>query len=269
MIGADGVPVVKVYKAAGEAMKGVATKLGADGSLDLGAAFPGIKEAGTYYVVWKDAPPLVVEALRNPVPWQYAKDKPGDARSIISQFTSGKPVITHIVPLEEAVITTDKGVVKAKFAYDVAPHTVENFIDLAKQGMYDDSAFHRIIKGFMIQGGDSLANAADGAGSGGPGYNIAAELSDKKHEKGTLSMARMGFSVDTAGSQFFIMHGKTPSLDGDYTAFGDVFEGMEVVDAIAGTPAEAGSGAVAPGSRPKIVSVRIVPAMPEVYGIKK
>ena len=96
------------------------------------------------------------------------------------------------------------------------------------------------------------------------------ELSEKKHEKGTLSMAmRMGFSVDSAGSQFFIMHGRTPSLDGDYTAFGDVFEGMNVVDAIASTPSEAGSGAVAPGSRPKIVSVRIVPAMPEVYGIKR
>ena len=133
------------------------------------------------------------------------------------------------MPLQEAVITTDKGVIKAKFAYDVAPHTVENFIDLAKQGMYDDSAFHRIIKGFMIQGGDSLANAAwMEVGSGGPGYNIAAELSDKKHEKGTLSMARMGFSVDTAGSQFFIMHGKTPSLDGDILRrFGDVFEGIE------------------------------------------
>ena len=117
--------------------------------------------------------------------------------------------------------------------------------------------------------GDSLANDSAKAGSGGPGYNITAELSDKKHEKGTLSMARMGFSHDTAGSQFFLMHEKTTSLDGEYTAFGDVYEGIDVVDAIAGTKSERGSGAVAPGDRPKIVSMKVVPATADVYGIKK
>jgi peptidyl-prolyl cis-trans isomerase B (cyclophilin B) len=131
----------------------------------------------------------------------------------------------------------------------------------------------------MIQGGDAYANTPK-AGQGGPGYEIDHEFSDKKHVRGVLSMARSGQDVrnpagtvmttqyDTAGSQFFIMHGTAPNLDGIYSAFGDVFDGMSVVDAIARTPSDPESGAVT-GARPKILSIKIVPATPETYGLKK
>jgi peptidyl-prolyl cis-trans isomerase B (cyclophilin B) len=119
----------------------------------------------------------------------------------------------------------------------------------------------------MIQGGDAYANSADLAGMGGPGHAIVDEFSDKKHVKGVLSMANSNNAqanrVDTSGSQFFIMHGTQPSLDGSYNAFGDVFEGIEVVDTIATTTqvdrTPAGNGRVT-GTKPKITSIRILPA---------
>jgi peptidyl-prolyl cis-trans isomerase B (cyclophilin B) len=262
----DGTPAFTVYSVVnGEPLKASAAAMSADGTVNLAAVFPAISKIGTYYLVWQDATPLVIETLHNPVPWEAVKKGMVGAQ----QFTSGDPVITHIVPLEYALITTDKGLIKAKFSYDAAPHTIDNFIDLAKHGMYDNSAFHRIMKGFMIQGGDSLANSPDRAGTGGPGYEVPAEVSDKKHVKGTLSMARMGFSMDTAGSQFFIMHGRTPSLDGEYSAFGDVIDGLDIVDKIADTPSEQGSGAVKTEDRPRILSIKILPATLEMYGIKK
>jgi peptidyl-prolyl cis-trans isomerase B (cyclophilin B) len=241
----------------------------ADGSVDVSAVYPDVRKAGTYVVVWKDAEPLVIETLRNPMPWAAIMDDkrfPADQRSaIVKRLESDPPVVTHIVPLQFAVITTDRGEIKAKFAYDVAPHTVDNFVSLSNQKFYDGTVFHRIISGFMIQGGDALGNT-DRAGSGGPGYHVDAEFSDKKHERGTLSMARSG--IDAAGSQFFIMHQKKEHLDGQYTAFGDVISGMDVVDEIAKTPADKGSGAVK-GVKPKIESIRILPATAEMYGIGK
>ena len=273
VVAADGSPVFKAFDAVtGAALKPAVETAGPDAGVDVAKYYPQLKDPGTYYLTWKDSAPLVVETLRNPVPWGYAKSgalPAAEQQNMIRQFTTGAPVITHLVAAEIVVFTTDKGVIKAKFSYDAAPHTIDNFVDLARHGMYDNSAFHRILKGFMIQGGDSLANDASRAGSGGPGFDVAAEISEKKHEKGTLSMARMGFSLDTAGSQFFIMHDKTPSLDGEYTAFGDVFEGLDVVDAIAATKSEKGTGAVAPADRPKIVSVKILPGTAEIYGIKK
>ena len=124
-------------------------------------------------------------------------------------------------------------VIKAELYPQVAPNTVNNFISLVKKGFYDGVIFHRVISGFMLQGGDP-----DGTGMGGPGYSIKGEFTqngfqnDLKHEPGVLSMART-MMPNSAGSQFFIMHEAAPHLDGAYAAFGKVTEGMDVVNAIA------------------------------------
>lgn len=125
--------------------------------------------------------------------------------------------------------------IKAELYPKTAPNTVNNFISLIKQGYYNGLIFHRVIKGFMIQGG-----CPEGSGMGGPGYSIKGEFSgngfqnDLKHGEGVLSMAR-SMMADSAGSQFFIMHKDSPHLDGQYAAFGKVIEGMEYVNAIAET----------------------------------
>ena len=127
----------------------------------------------------------------------------------------------------------DGGIIKAELYPDIAPISVENFVKLAGSGFYNGLIFHRVIPGFMIQGG-----CPDGPGMGGPGYTIKGEFAsngvknDLKHERGVLSMAR-AMNPDSAGSQFFIMHETSPHLDGDYAAFGKVIEGMDVVDKIA------------------------------------
>ena len=133
-------------------------------------------------------------------------------------------------------ITMESGdVIKAELYPEIAPVTVNNFISLIQRGFYDGLIFHRVIKGFMIQGG-----CPDGTGMGGPGYNIKGEFTqngftnDLKHEKGVLSMAR-AMHPDSAGSQFFIMHKNSPHLDGAYASFGKVIEGIENVDKIAET----------------------------------
>ena len=126
----------------------------------------------------------------------------------------------------------DGGVMKAELYPDVAPNTVNNFISLVQKGFYDGLIFHRVIPGFMIQGG-----CPDGTGMGGPGYSIKGEFTgngfqnDLVHDRGVLSMART-MAPDSAGSQFFVMVEKAPHLDGQYAAFGKVIEGMEVADAI-------------------------------------
>ncbi len=131
-------------------------------------------------------------------------------------------------------ITMESGaVMKAELYPEVAPNTVNNFISLVKKGFYDGLIFHRVIEGFMIQGG-----CPDGNGMGGPGYSIKGEFShngfknDLIHTAGVLSMAR-AFNPDSAGSQFFIMHKDAPHLDGEYAAFGKITEGMDVVNSIA------------------------------------
>ncbi len=130
----------------------------------------------------------------------------------------------------------DGGIIKAELYPDIAPNTVNNFLHLVGKGFYDGVCFHRIIPGFMIQGGDPT-----GTGMGGPGYSIKGEFSSNrfannlKHDSGVLSMARSN-RPNSAGSQFFIMHEKSPHLDGDYAAFGKVIEGLAVVDKIANSP---------------------------------
>ena len=127
----------------------------------------------------------------------------------------------------------DGGVIKVELYPDIAPKTVDNFVSLTKKGFYNGLIFHRVIKGFMIQGGDP-----EGTGMGGPGYSIEGEFSANgfentlKHTAGVISMAR-SMDPNSAGSQFFIMHKDAPHLDGSYAAFGKVIEGMEVVNKIA------------------------------------
>ncbi len=136
-------------------------------------------------------------------------------------------------------ITMESGdIIKAELYPDVAPNTVNNFLSLVNKGFYDGLIFHRVINGFMIQGG-----CPDGTGMGGPGYQIKGEFlqngfpNELKHTPGVLSMAR-AMHPDSAGSQFFIMHQTSPHLDGAYAAFGKVIEGMDVVNKIAETPTD-------------------------------
>ena len=132
----------------------------------------------------------------------------------------------------------DGSVMKAELYPDIAPQSVYNFISLISKGFYNGLTFHRVIPGFMIQGGDP-----DGIGTGGPGYSIKGEFASNgfetnlKHTEGGLSLARSMFP-DSAGSQFFLMHKTSPHLDGDYAAFGKVIEGLEIVDKIAQTPTD-------------------------------
>ena len=137
----------------------------------------------------------------------------------------------------KAIIETKFGNITLKFFPDVAPGHVKNFIDLAKKGFYDGTTFHRVIPGFMIQGGDPNSKDPNKSrhGQGGPGYTIKAEFNDKPHKRGTLSMARAGHP-DSAGSQFFICVKDSSFLDKQYTVFGEVESGIEVVDKIVSQP---------------------------------
>ena len=157
-------------------------------------------------------------------------------------------------------ITMENGdVMKAELYPEIAPNTVNNFISLVKKGFYDGLIFHRVINGFMIQGG-----CPDGTGMGGPGYSIRGEFTqnrfknDLKHTAGVLSMAR-AMHPDSAGSQFFIMHQDSTYLDGEYAAFGKVTKGMKVVDKICedATPTD-GNGTIEKADQPVIESIRMV-----------
>jgi len=163
-----------------------------------------------------------------------------------------------------AVFDTSKGRMVAEFWEKDAPQTVANFKKLARQGFYNGTGFHRIMKGFMIQGGDPNSknpNAPD-LGTGGPGYNINDEFNSHLHVKGVLSMAHTS-APNSGGSQFFIMHGTSPGLDGKYTAFGHLIAGMDVLDKIANTPTGPNPGMAGENSKPlewtTIKSVRIIP----------
>jgi peptidyl-prolyl cis-trans isomerase B (cyclophilin B) len=140
----------------------------------------------------------------------------------------------------KAVIETKFGNIELKFFPDVAPGHVNNFIELAKKGFYDGTIFHRVIPGFMIQGGDPNSKNPNKAshGTGGPGYSIKAEFNANPHKRGTLSMARSA-SPDSAGSQFFICVAAAPFLDRQYTVFGEVVSGIEVADKIVSQPRDA------------------------------
>lgn len=151
------------------------------------------------------------------------------------------------------------GTIKADLYADIAPITVTNFVSLAKQGFYDGLTFHRIISGFMIQGGDPLGNGTGGSGTRIKGeFSVNGVANSLAHTRGVLSMARSN-AYDSASSQFFIMHQDYPSLNGQYAAFGMVTEGIEIVDAIcANTPVTDGDGTVAKENQPVITAVRVI-----------
>lgn len=180
-------------------------------------------------------------------------------------------MVTKVEPLCYAKMSTEHGDISMKFYYDVAPNTVASFLSLSAGGFYDGLTFHRILPGFVVQGGDPR-----GDGSGGPGYTINAEFNDRPHDEGVLSMARQGDPnepagmmprkefADSAGSQFFICLDpkSTRQLDRRYTAFGKVFAGMDVVKAIAAVPlADPRAGRP---QKPQIIkSVKVVPVTPK------
>jgi peptidyl-prolyl cis-trans isomerase B (cyclophilin B) len=158
----------------------------------------------------------------------------GLAQQALKKFT---PQEIKKMSTTKAIIETKFGNITLKFFPDVAPGHVNNFIELAKKGFYDGTTFHRVIPGFMIQGGDPNSKNPDKSmhGMGGPGYTIKAEFNAKPHKRGTLSMARAQ-NPDSAGSQFFICVKDSPFLDRQYTVFGEVESGMEVVDKIVSQP---------------------------------
>jgi peptidyl-prolyl cis-trans isomerase B (cyclophilin B) len=165
---------------------------------------------------------------------------------------------------EVAVIKTNEGDMVVQFWTDAAPNTVDNFKKLARQGFYDGTIFHRIVKQFMIQGGDP--NSKDPAkensyGEGGPGYNIKAEFNDHSHDRGVISMARSS-DPDSAGSQFFICLAPVRRLDHQYTTFGKLIKGQDVLEKIGDIPVTKNSMGEPskPTKRVVIESIKIVPA---------
>ncbi|MEO6182783.1 MAG: peptidylprolyl isomerase [Verrucomicrobiota bacterium] len=177
------------------------------------------------------------------------------AKTNSSAIEEKKPANTN----EVAVIKTTEGEMVVEFWPDVAPKTVENFKKLAKKGFYDGTAFHRVIKGFMIQGGDPITkDAAKEAmwGTGDPGYKIDAEFNDRPHKRGVLSMARSQ-DPNSAGSQFFVCHGDPSFLDRQYTTFGKLIKGDDVLEKIATTKTHPPDR---PDKRIGVESIKIVSA---------
>ena len=179
----------------------------------------------------------------------------GNKEPVQQQAAAPSMKVTHNIEID----VQDYGTIKAELYGEMAPITVENFVKLAKEGFYDGLTFHRIISGFMIQGGDPLGN-----GMGGSAQTIKGEFSANgvnnplKHTRGVLSMARSS-AYNSASSQFFIMHQNSPSLNGQYAAFGMVTEGIEIVDAICkNTPVTDRNGTVQKANQPVITAVRVV-----------
>ena len=157
--------------------------------------------------------------------------------------------------MTDVIIKTDFGSIKFSLLPDIAPETVRNFLELAKSGFYNGTLFHRVIPGFMIQGGDPNTKNPDKSmwGQGGPGYNLKAEFSPRSHLRGIVSMAR-STDPDSAGSQFFVVTSDSTFLDRQYTVFGEVVDGMEVADKIVNLPRD---GNDCPKQEAKILEVTI------------
>lgn len=214
-------------------------------------------------VAWAQAPPPAKDAPTSDAAKAAAPAQSEPAAKPAK--TAAKKAAKGAASTDEvAVIETTKGTMVAEFWEKDAPQTVANFKKLAKQGFYDGTGFHRIIKNFMIQGGDPLSkNPNDpNLGTGSPGYTIPDEFNSHKHVPGVLSMAH-GNAPNSGGSQFFIMHGAAAALDGKYTAFGHLIRGMDVLNKIANTPCAPNPMMPGETSKPtewtKIVSVKIEP----------
>ena len=157
--------------------------------------------------------------------------------------------------MTDVIIKTSFGNIKFNLLTDIAPETVRNFLQLAKSGFYDGTLFHRVIPGFMVQGGDPNTKNSDKStwGQGGPGYNLKAEFNTRSHLRGIVSMARAN-DPDSAGSQFFIVTSDSTFLDRQYTVFGEVVDGMEIADKIVNLPRD---GNDCPKQEAKMLEVTI------------
>jgi len=205
--------------------------LSASQSVDLKSIFAQTAQPGTYLLY---ALPRGTTAIAG-VPKNFLGTPL--VIEVLAQSTNPlNTMVTHVLPLQYAVMTTSKGPITEVFYYDAAPHTVDNFLTLSMQGYYDGIVFHRVIQDFVIQGGDPLGNDPDKTmrGTGSPGYSITDEFNDYPHIEGVLSMANSG-SPNSAGSQFFICldYTRTQHLDHKYTAFGKAVDGMDAVKQIA------------------------------------
>jgi peptidyl-prolyl cis-trans isomerase B (cyclophilin B) len=201
--------------------KGPTDAPGGDATVDLRTLFPELSAQGTYVLFAVPKGKGVGDFVGTPVVIEVRSDKGTGALEGVK-----------FEPLRYEVMTTDAGPLTMTFYYDVAPNTVDSFLRLSSEGYYDGLSFHRIVPGFVIQGGDP-----EGTGTGGPGFSIGAEFNDHPHTEGVLSMARSS-DPNSGGSQFFVCldYNQTRHLDGQYTAFGKVVSGMDAVKKIAGTP---------------------------------
>ena len=216
-----------------------AADVDAEKTIDLRELYPQLATPGTYilYAVPKGKP--LGDFVGTPLLLSVRADVRRDAPP--------GPMVVNVAPLSYAVMKTDRGDVHVAFYYDVAPHTVANFLDLAQGGFYDGLGFHRVIADFIVQTGDPR-----GDGTGGPGYRIDPEFNDREHRPGVLSMARQTDPLERAGalprsdaagsggSQFFISlnYARTRQFDRRYTAFGRVFDGMDVVESLSRVPTD-------------------------------
>jgi peptidyl-prolyl cis-trans isomerase B (cyclophilin B) len=198
-----------------------ATDFKGEKSFDLKKFWPQLDNAGTF--VLYEVPKGKTTAQFEGTPWVI---------EVRSDSNVGEVQVVKFEPLEYVVMTTDAGPMTMVFYYDVAPNTVDSFLNLSRTGYYDGLSFHRIVPGFVIQGGDPK-----GTGGGGPGYSLHEEFNPRPHLPGVLSMARTG-DPNSAGSQFFVCldYAQTKQLDGKYTVFGRVTDGMDAVKKIAATP---------------------------------
>jgi peptidyl-prolyl cis-trans isomerase B (cyclophilin B) len=230
----DGTPI---------AAKGPTDAPAGDATVDLRTIFPDLNAPGAYVLFAVPKGKGVGDFVGTPAVIEVRTDK-----------GTGTLEGVKIEPLRYEVMTTDAGPMTMVFYYDVAPNTVDSFLRLSGEGYYDGLIFHRILPGFVIQGGDP-----EGTGGGGPGFSVGAEFNDHPHLEGVLSMARAQ-DVNSAGSQFFVCldYKQTAQLDGKYTTFGKVVAGMDAVAKIAGTPlADKDSGK--PVTPPAIQKAEVFP----------
>ncbi|HEV8608112.1 MAG TPA: peptidylprolyl isomerase [Tepidisphaeraceae bacterium] len=219
----------KPFEAAG------ATEAAANKEVDIRPMYRELSKSGTYLLFAVAKGKGLAEFVGTPLVIQVRSDKrPG---------MPDEPIVVKMEPLRYSVMSTDHGDMTWIYYYDIAPNTVSAIQTLSEEGFYEGLTFHRILPGFVIQGGDP-----HGDGVGGPGFSVDAEFSNVKHEEGILSMARSGDPLEqqgmkprcefanSAGSQFFVCLGPVPNLDGKYTAFGKVVEGLDAVKAIAAVP---------------------------------
>ena len=229
-------------------------------SADLKTIFPDAVNPGTYvlYALAKGSTPSQAGAPKDFLGTPLVIEVIGQPQQLAQQTA----MVTHVLPLQYAVMTTDAGTMTEGFYYDLAPHTVDNFLWLAWGRYFDGTVFHRVVPGFVIQGGSPLGDDPNSGirSAGGPGYTIIDEFNSRPHLEGVLSMAHAG-DPNSGGSQFFIClnYANTQQLDQKYTVFGRVVDGMDVVKSIGGAKV---NGEL-PENPVKVMKVDILPVTAE------